>query len=90
MRPNSGTRNLAPLLGYNKWQNLEVAVKRAKSTCEQVGQISSDHFTDAGKMVDLGSGDGREVKDYYLSHFACYLTAQNGDPRKPEIAAAQA
>jgi DNA-damage-inducible protein D len=83
-------RELAPLLGYSNWQNFEVAIKRGKTACEQVGQVVADHFTDASKMVVVGSGAQREVRDYYLSRFACYLIAQNGDPRKPEIAAAQA
>ena len=83
-------RDLAPLLGYSNWQNFEVAIKRGKTACEQVGQVVADHFTDASKMVVVGSGARRNVKDYYLSRFACYLIAQNGDPRKPEIAAAQA
>jgi DNA-damage-inducible protein D len=83
-------RELAPLLGYNKWQNFEVAVRRAVTACEQVGQIVGDHFTPDSKMVGIGSGAQRQVKDYSLSRFACYLIAQNGDPRKPEIAAAQA
>jgi DNA-damage-inducible protein D len=83
-------RELAPLLGYNKWQNFEVAVRRAVTACEQVGQIIGDHFTPDSKMVGIGSGAQRQVKDYSLSRFACYLIAQNGDPRKPEIAAAQA
>jgi len=83
-------RDLAPLLGYNKWQNFEVAIERAMIACEQVGQILMDHFTDASKMVDVGSGAQRPIKDYLLSRFACYSIAQNGDPRKKEIAAAQA
>jgi DNA-damage-inducible protein D len=83
-------RSLAPLLGYTKWQNFEVAVRRAMTACEQVGQIMKDHFTDASKMISTGKGAQREVKDYSLSRFACYLIAQNGDPRKAEIAAAQA
>ena len=82
-------RDLAPLLGYSNWQNFEVAIKRGKTACEQVGQTVYDHFTGASKMVSVGSGARREVKDYSLSRFACYLIAQNGDPRKPEIAAAQ-
>ncbi|NWJ95339.1 MAG: DNA damage-inducible protein D [Chloroflexi bacterium] len=82
-------RDLAPLLGYDKWQNFEVAINRAKTSCEQVGQIVGDHFTGASKMVTLGSGAKRTVKDFILSRLACYLAAQNGDPRKPEIAAAQ-
>ncbi len=83
-------RDLAPLLGYMRWANFEVAIKRAKIACEQVGQIVADHFPDATKMIQIGKGAQREVIDYSLSRFACYLVAQNGDPRKPEIAAAQA
>ncbi len=83
-------RELAPLLGYSNWQNFEVAIKRGKIACEQVGEIVSDHFTDASKVIQAGKGAKRQVKDYYLSRFACYLIAQNGDPRKLEIASAQA
>jgi DNA-damage-inducible protein D len=82
-------RDLAPLLGYNKWQNFEVAIQRAMTACEQVGQISSDHFTEASKAIIGGKGAKQTVKDYLLSRFACYLIAQNGDPRKKEIAEAQ-
>jgi DNA-damage-inducible protein D len=83
-------RDLAPLLGYNKWQNFEVAIQRAMTSCKQIGQNVTDHFTGVSKMVRLGSDAEREVKDYLLSRFACYLIAQNGDPRKKEIAEAQA
>jgi DNA-damage-inducible protein D len=83
-------RDLAPLLGYNKWQNFEVAIHRAMTSCEQIGQNVTDHFTGVSKLVQLGSNAEREVKDYLLSRFACYLIAQNGDPRKKEIAEAQA
>lgn len=82
-------RDLAPLLGYNKWQRFEDAIQRAMIACEQTRNVVADHFTASGKMVKLGSKAEREVADYYLSRFACYLIAQNGDPRKPEIAAAQ-
>ena len=83
-------RALAPLLGYNKWERFEVAIHRAMTACEQVGQLVQYHFPASSKMAKLGSGAQRELKDYSLSRFACYLVAQNGDPRKPEIAAAQA
>jgi len=83
-------RDLAPLLGYNKWQNFEVAIERAIIACEQVGQIVPDHFTGVSKAIIGGKGAKQVVKDYLLSRFACYLIAQNGDPRKKEIAAAQA
>ncbi len=83
-------RDLAPLLGYNKWQNFEVAIQRAMTACQQVGQIVPDHFTETSKAITGGKGAKQVVKDYFLSRFACYLIAQNGDPRKKEIAAAQA
>jgi DNA-damage-inducible protein D len=82
-------RDLAPLLGYNKWQNFEVAIQRAIMACAQVGQIVPDHFTEASKVITGGKGAKQTVKDYLLSRFACYLIAQNGDPRKKEIAEAQ-
>ncbi|MDQ2809133.1 MAG: DNA damage-inducible protein D [Chloroflexota bacterium] len=83
-------RALAPLLGYTRWQNFEQAINRAMTACRQIGQPVEDHFTGISKMVALGSGAQREIKDYLLSRFACYLIAQNGDPRKPQIAHAQA
>lgn len=82
-------RELMPLLGYDKWENFEKVVERAKSACEISKQEIKDHFLDVRKMVQLGSGSEREVKDYHLSRYACYLIAQNGDPRKQEIAMAQ-
>ena len=82
-------RDLQPLLGYTQWRRFEQAVERAITSCEASGNDPTHHFAGAGKMVDLGSGSQREVDDYQLSRFACYLIAQNGDPRKPEIAQAQ-
>lgn len=79
-------RDLTPLLGYNKWQNFEVAIKRAMKACEQVGQKVEDQFTGVSKSILSGKGATRLVQDYLLSRFSCYLIAQNGDPRKPEIA----
>lgn len=82
-------RDLQSLLGYGQWRRFEDAVKRAITSCEQSGNNPDYHFAGAGKMIELGKGGVREVDDYQLSRFACYLIAQNGDPRKPEIAAAQ-
>lgn len=82
-------RDLQPLLGYSQWRRFEQAITRAITSCEQSGNNSSHHFAGAGKMVSLGSSSTREVPDFHLSRFACYLIAQNGDPRKPEIAQAQ-
>ena len=82
-------RDLQPLLGYTQWRRFEQAIERAMTSCETSGNNPENHFAGAGKMVGLGSGSQREVDDYQLSRFACYLIAQNGDPRKPEIAQAQ-
>ena len=82
-------RDLQHLLGYNEWRNFLAVVSKAKTACELSGHQTSDHFVDVNKMVDLGSGSQREVEDLMLTRFACYLTAQNGDPRKQEIAFAQ-
>lgn len=82
-------RDLQGLLGYGQWRRFEEAIQRARTSCEQSGNPAENHFAGAGKMVVLGSSSRREVADFYLSRFACYLIAQNGDPRKPEIAAAQ-
>jgi DNA-damage-inducible protein D len=82
-------RDLQPLLGYSQWRRFEQAIERAVSSCQASGNPPSYHFAGAGKMIDLGKGGQRDVEDYHLSRFACYLIAQNGDPRKPEIANAQ-
>ena len=82
-------RDLQPLLGYSQWRRFEDAIDRARTSCEQSGNKAGHHFAGAGKMVVLGSGSQRAVDDYQLSRFACYLIAQNGDPRKPAIAQAQ-
>lgn len=82
-------RELQPLLGYSQWRRFEEAIKRATISCEKSGNNPDHHFAGAGKMVELGSGSVRNVENYHLSRFACYLIAQNGDPRKPEIAEAQ-
>lgn len=83
-------RDLMPLLGYGKkWQNFESVIKKAMTACVESGNIIEYHFTDASKMVSIGSGAQRPQNDYNLSRFACYLVAMNGDPRKEEIAAAQ-
>ena len=82
-------RDLQPLLGYAKWRRFEDAIKRAIISCQQSGNKPDYHFAGAGKPIVGGKGAIKEVVDYHLSRFACYLIAQNGDPRKPEIAAAQ-
>ena len=82
-------RDLQPLLGYSQWRRFEQAVERAITSCKESGNSPDHHFAGAGKMIGIGKGGSREVPDYHLSRFACYLIAQNGDPRKPEIAQAQ-
>lgn len=82
-------RELQTQLGYTQWRRFEEAIKRAMISCEQSGNNPDYHFAGAGKMIELGKGGIREVDDYHLSRFACYLIAQNGDPRKTEIAEAQ-
>jgi DNA-damage-inducible protein D len=83
------SRDLQSCLGYSKWQRFEPAIKKAMESCKRSGNDPQNHFTGAGKMVGIGSQTDREITDYYLSRFACYLIAQNGDSRKPEIAQAQ-
>ena len=82
-------RELQQLLGYSLWQNFTKVIDKAKMACEVVNQSVSDHFIGVSKMVHLGSGSEREIEDYTLTRYACYLVAQNGDPRKEQIAFAQ-
>jgi DNA-damage-inducible protein D len=82
-------RELQSLLGYSKWQRFENAIEKAIESCKQSGNDPNHHFTGAGKPIFGGKGASQVVEDYHLSRFACYLIAQNGDPRKPEIAHAQ-
>ncbi|MDD5731330.1 MAG: BRO family protein [Patescibacteria group bacterium] len=86
-------RDLMVTLGYVEWRKFEGAIERAKEACTNSGQSTKDHFAGAAKMIKIATGTPkeamREVDDYYLSRYACYLIAQNGDPRKKEIALAQ-
>ena len=82
-------RELMPLLGYERWENFDKAISRAMDSCETSGIEVSDHFREVTKMIGTGKGAHRSVKDYMLTRYACYLIAQNGDPKKEEIAFAQ-
>ena len=82
-------RDIQHLLGYSEWRNFNKVILKAKTSCEASGNLVSDHFVDVNKMVTIGSGTDREIDDVMLTRYACYLIAQNGDPRKEEIAFAQ-
>lgn len=82
-------RELMALLGYERWENFDNAIARAMDSCIASGIEVTDHFREVTKMVPLGSGSLRPVKDFLLTRYACYLIAQNGDPKKEEIAFAQ-
>lgn len=82
-------RELSSTLEYTEWRNFNKVIERAMLACQNSGFSVSDHFVEVNKMVTLGSGSKRKVKDYMLSRYACYLIMQNGDPRKEVIALGQ-
>lgn len=82
-------RDLQYLLGYAEWRNFTAVITKAKITCEVSQHAVSDHFVDVNKTIKMPKGAEKEVEDIMLSRYACYLVAQNGDPRKQEIAFAQ-
>ena len=82
-------RELQKLLGYSKWENFANVIDKAKTACENVGHNVSEHFPDVRKTIPMPKGAEKEIDDYLLTRYACYLVAQNGDPRKEQIAFAQ-
>jgi DNA-damage-inducible protein D len=82
-------RELQTLLGYSKWENFEKVIQKAKDSCKNAGEETDYHFPDVRKMITKGKGAQDEIDDILLTRYACYLTAQNGDSRKEEIAFAQ-
>lgn len=82
-------RDLQVLLGYSEWRNFLSVIEKAREACRSSKYPEIDHFVDVNKMVSIGSDSKRQINDIKCTRYACYLIAQNGDPRKEEIAFAQ-
>lgn len=82
-------REVMGVFGYTQWRNFEIAINRARVSLETTGTPDEEYFAGVSKSIDMPKGGAREVQDYMLTRYACYLIAQNGDPRKEEIAFAQ-
>jgi DNA-damage-inducible protein D len=82
-------RELMSALEYKKWQKFNNVIENAKIACENSGSVTENHFTQVGKMVDIGSKTKRKINDYKLSRYACYLIEQNSNPNKEAVALGQ-
>jgi DNA-damage-inducible protein D len=82
-------RDLQHLLGYTEWRNFTKVINKAKRSCETAGHRVLDHFVEVNKMIDMPKSATKDITDFMLTRFACYLVAQNGDPKKEDIAFAQ-
>lgn len=82
-------RDINSILGYPEWENFNNVIQKAYMACESAGGDPNNHFHETTKMVVIGSGANRNIKDYFLTRYACYLIAMNGDSKKPEIGTAQ-
>jgi DNA-damage-inducible protein D len=82
-------RDLQSILGYSKWDNFSKVIDKAKVSCDNAGELVSNHFADIGKMIDLAKNAQREINDIALTRYASYLVAQNADATKSEVAFAQ-
>lgn len=89
-KPYWMARDIMRILDYRRWTDFREVVERAKTSCENAGNLSPHHFVPMLQMVEIGSGAKREIENYALSKYGCYLIAMNGDTSKPEIATAQA
>lgn len=82
-------RGLQKLLGYSQWRNFENTISKAKESCQNAGQDVGYHFAEVSKTIAMPKGAEKEIDDILLTRYACYLIAQNGDSKKPQIAFAQ-
>jgi DNA-damage-inducible protein D len=82
-------RDVQHLLGYAEWRNFTLVINKSKTACEVSDQLINDHFVDVNKTIQMPNGAEKTIPDIMLTRYACYLIAQNGDPRKEKIAFAQ-